>query len=147
MANLITLTGRLVADPELRFTKAGKPVCTFTLADDYGHRDRNTNEWVKDGSTFLRVEVWGHHAEQCTEHLRKGQRTIVVGEIRQRDWQTDAGEKRQAFEVKNVSEVGPALDKWAPRGQQSGGHGQQQAQRQPQDDPWGSAPVDETAPF
>lgn len=139
MSNQITLTGRLTADPELRFTPNGKAVAIFTVADDYGHRDRSTNEWVKDGSTFLPVEVWGHHAESCTENLRKGQRVVVVGEVRQRSYETREGEKRHVYEVKNVSEVGQALDKWQPRGAVDGGR-RAPASKQ-QDDPWGSAPA------
>lgn len=142
MANSITLNGRLTADPELRFTSNGKPVATFTVADDYGHRDRNTKEWVKDGTTFLSVEVWDHLAEECSEKLSKGQAVVVVGEVRQRQYETRDGEKRSAFEVKNVSAVGPLLRRYPPKGFQSS----PPPQSQDVADPWGEAPGPSSEP-
>lgn len=136
MSNNITLTGRLTAAPDLRFTPSGKAVATFTVVDDYGRKNRDTGQWEKEGSTFLRCEVWGTHAEQVAE-LNKGQRVVVVGEIRQRDYERN-GEKRTAYEVKNVSEVGVLVDKWERR---ADGQGRQGGSKPPADDPWSSAPA------
>lgn len=36
---------------------------------------------------------------------------LLVGHLRQREWETEHGEKRHAFEV-DVTEIGPSL-KWA----------------------------------
>lgn len=144
MSNNITLTGRLTDAPSVRWTQTGKAVAGFTVADDYGRKNRDTGQWEKEGVTFLRCEVWGVHAERVAE-LTKGQRVVVVGEIRQRDYEHN-GEKRTAYEVKNVSEVGVLVDKWEKRGGAS--RGQAPAPQQPADDPWGTpAPADEPAPF
>ena len=39
MLNRITMTGRLVADPELRRTQSGVSVTSFRIANDRGERD------------------------------------------------------------------------------------------------------------
>ena len=138
MTNTSVITGRLVADVEMRFTPSGKSVASFTVADDYGRKNRDTGKWEKEGSTFLPVEVWGFHGENAAEKLSKGMRVIVVGEIRQRHYQTRDGEKRSVFEVKQVDEVGVLLDKWAPRDYQPAPN-----PAPSQEDPWGT-PVDDT---
>lgn len=140
MSNTIQITGRAVADAELRWTPNGKAVTTFRLADDYGHRDRASNEWVKDGTTFLPVEVWEHLAEECAEKVRKGVLVTVIGRLRQREYEDRDGNKRSVYEVKDVQDVALPLPKWKPREQQGSG-GQYQRPSQQQDDPWGSAPA------
>ncbi|CAM3430094.1 single-stranded DNA-binding protein [Tsukamurella hominis] len=140
MTNTITIEGRATAPAELRFVAStGKAVATFTVADDYGHRDRQTNEWIKDGVTFLRVEVWDYLAEACAEKIGKGTKVTVTGALRQREYEHN-GEKRTAYEIKNVSQVALPLDRFKPREQQGSG-GQYQRPSQQQDDPWGSAPA------
>ncbi len=143
----ITIIGNLTDAPELRFTAAGKAVANFTVA--VSKRIKDGNDW-KDGPTsFYRCSMWDTPAENMAESLGKGQRVIVVGEIAQRSFETNAGEKRSVFEV-TASEVGPSL-RWATAKPEKASS-QAQVMRQkakPADDPWGSAPAigDETAPF
>lgn len=126
----ITLIGRATADAELRFTSGGKAVATLNVADN--HRRKDGNEWVDDGTTFYRVTAWEHLAEQMAEHVKRGQRVIVVGEVRNREYERD-GEKRRSLEIR-AYEIGPALDKYPPR---------------TADDPWagGAADADSNPPF
>lgn len=87
--NSITLTGRLVRAPELR-TVAESDLATIRLAFD---------QRGKDAPGFIDVEVWGAYA-QTVRPLRKGQRVGVTGQLRYREWSTDAGERRSAFAVR-----------------------------------------------
>lgn len=131
----ITVTGR-ISEPSLRYTPSGKPVCEFAVFDN--HRRKDGSEWVDDGSTAYRVSAWDHLGEKCAE-LTKGQRVIVVGELRNREYEKD-GEKRRSLEIR-AYEVGPALDKYRPR---DGGTSRPAAQG----DPWTTAPADDSeAPF
>lgn len=129
----ITLIGRATADPELRFTSGGKAVATLNVADN--HRRKDGNEWVDDGTTFYRVTAWEYLAEQVAEQVKRGQRVIVVGELRNREYERD-GEKRRSLEIR-AYEVGPALDKYRPR---DGG-----SRPAAQGDAWGAS--SEEAPF
>lgn len=139
MSNTITITGRATADADLRFLANGKPVSTFTVADDFGSKDRQTGEWIKKGTTFLRVEAWDHLAEECAEKVRKGVLVSVTGQLQQREYEHN-GEKRQAYEIKNVSQIALPLPRFKPKGEPTG-DGRYQRPAQQQDDPWGSAPA------
>jgi single-strand DNA-binding protein len=104
-----TIVGNLTADPELRFTPGGAPVADFTVA--VTPRVKDGAGW-KDGDTsFFRCTAWRGLAEHLAKSLGKGDRVLVHGTLRQRSWETDAGEKRSAVEVQ-VDELGPSL-KWA----------------------------------
>ena len=107
--NFVTVVGNLTDDPELRFTPQGTAVANFRLA--VTARVRDGDSW-KDGETsFFRVNVWRQLAENAAESLTKGARTIVVGRLRTRSWETPEGDKRSVTEIE-ADEVGPSL-KWA----------------------------------
>jgi single-strand DNA-binding protein len=105
------MAGTLTADVELRFTPNGVAVANFTVATNDRRFDKTSNEWVDGSATFLRCTLWRQAAENATESLSKGTRVLLTGALRQREWQTDDGQKRYAFEV-DVTEIGPSL-KWA----------------------------------
>jgi single-strand DNA-binding protein len=110
IGNEVVLVGNLTDDPELRYTPQGTPVASFTIAINRRTRD-DAGEW-KDGETaFVRCNVWRQQAEHVAESLSKGTRTIVVGRIRTRSWETPEGQKRSATEIECES-VGPSLE-WA----------------------------------
>ena len=105
---IITIVGNLVDDPELRFTGSGVAVANFRVASTPRMYDKNTSEW-KDGDTlFMSCSVWRQYAENVAESLTKGTRVIVTGRLKQRSYETQAGEKRTVVELE-VEEVGPAL--------------------------------------
>jgi single-strand DNA-binding protein len=104
----ITIVGNLVDDPELRFTPAGQPVARFRVASTPRFRDNSTGEWKDGDSLFLTCNVWRQAAENVAESLQRGMRVIVSGRLRQRNYETQAGEKRTVFEVE-VDDVGPSL--------------------------------------
>ena len=104
----ITISGNLVADPELRFTPAGQPVARFRVASTPRFRDNSTGEWKDGDSLFLTCNVWRQAAENAAESLTRGMRVIVSGRLRQRSYETKEGEKRTVYEVE-VDDVGPSL--------------------------------------
>jgi single-strand DNA-binding protein len=84
-------------------------VANFTVA--VTPRVKDGDGW-KDGETsFLRVTAWRQLAEHAADSLSKGDRVVVYGTLRQRSWETDAGQRRSTVEVQ-VEEVGPSL-RWA----------------------------------
>ncbi|WP_028924972.1 single-stranded DNA-binding protein [Pseudonocardia acaciae] len=138
----VTVAGTLTADPELRYTPNGHAVANFTVAANDRRFDRRTGEWVDAGATFLRCQIWRDAAEHVAESLNRGNRVIVTGRLKQREYETREGEKRTVFEL-DVTEIGPSL-KWATAavkkatrtGANTGGG----------DDPWGTAPAQPDAP-
>lgn len=143
----ITICGNLVDDPELRFTPSGAAVAKFRIASTPRTFDRQSNEWKDAESLFLTCNVWRQPAENVAETLRRGMRVIVQGQLKQRSYETSAGEKRTVFEIE-VTDCGPSL-----RGQvaEVKRANRQQPQNAPQqarqngpgrsDDPWSSSPA------
>lgn len=102
---LMTVIGNLTADPELRFIPSGKAVANFTIASTPRFFDRNTNDWKDGDALFMRCNIWDKPAENAAESFRKGDRVIAQGRLRQRSFETQAGEKRTVVELE-VDEIG-----------------------------------------
>lgn len=105
---VITVIGNLTDDPELRFTPSGAAVSNFTVASTPRSFDKESQEW-RDGDTlFLRCSVWRQAAENVAESLRRGDRVIVQGRLKQRSYETAEGEKRTVYEME-ADEVGASV--------------------------------------
>lgn len=79
MYQQITLIGNLGSDPELRHTATGVPVSSFRLAV---HKQWNAQDGEqKEKVTWFRVTAWQKLAEVVHEHLSKGRRVLVIGEV------------------------------------------------------------------
>lgn len=95
MLNVATIMGRLVADPELRYTPNDVAVTSFTLAVD--------RSYVKAGAErqadFIDVVAWRNTAEFVCKYFRKGQLMAVQGSIQTRSYTDSQGNKRKAFEI------------------------------------------------
>lgn len=82
--NSIVLSGRTTADPELRFTQTGTPVANFSMAvDRFSGGEKETE--------FFRIVLWGKAAEATAEHLIKGQKCMVQGELRINEYENKEG--------------------------------------------------------
>lgn len=86
--NLVVLEGRLVSDPETRYTQNGTALCRFSLANN---QDYYKGEELQKDVNFIEVTTWAKLAEQCNEYLKKGKRVIVNGRLKQNKWQDDEG--------------------------------------------------------
>ena len=92
--NHIDIMGRIVRDPELRYTNSNTPVCSFTLAVD---RDRSSSG---DKETdFIDIVTWNKTAEFVSKYLSKGRMAVVSGKLQIRDWTDKNGNKRRTAEV------------------------------------------------
>lgn len=95
--NKVQIIGHLGKDPEMRYTPAGKPVTTFTVAVSRswisadGER-HNETEWFN-------VVVWGNLAEICKQHLSKGQQVYIEGRLQSRRWDGKEGQKHTSIEI------------------------------------------------
>jgi single-strand DNA-binding protein len=107
--NHTTIVGNLVDDPELRFTNNGTPVVNLRVA--VTQRVQEGGAWRDGETTFLRVNAWRDQATHLADSLRKGDRIMVMGRLRQRSWETPDGERRSVAEIE-ADEVGASL-RWA----------------------------------
>lgn len=127
----ITIEGRAVADPDLKFTASGKAVCNVRVA---ASESKKTDTGWEDGDKlFLNASVWDASGEAVAEHIRKGDKITVTGRLFQREYETSAGEKRTSLEVKFAT-IAKVID--APRGQTTRQPVAAAASSAPAADPW-----------
>lgn len=129
MLPTITIDGRLVADPELRFTQAGKAVCSMRVAASDSKKDANGN-WETTEQVFIGVTLWENEGEAAAEAFQKGDQVLITGRIFQREYEKRDGSKGTSLEVKFPS---IAKKVSAPRAERSS------SPSAPANDPWGSA--------
>ena len=96
MLNHITIMGRLVRDPELRYTSSQTPVASFTLAVDRDFASRDGGERQTD---FIDCVAWRQSAEFVNKYFTKGSMAVVAGRLQIRDWNDRDGNKRRSAEV------------------------------------------------
>ena len=96
MLNHITIMGRLVADPELRYTPSNIPTASFRLAVDRDFKARETGERKAD---FINVVAWRSTAEFVARNFSKGRMAVVDGRLQIRDYTTKDGNRQFIAEV------------------------------------------------
>lgn len=77
MLNHIVLIGRLVRDPELRYTSNGTPVANFTLAVERNYK----NSQGETDVDYIKIVTWRKLAENVAHHLGKGRLVAVEGSL------------------------------------------------------------------
>ena len=77
MLNVVAIMGRLVADPQLRQTAAGKNVSAFRIACDRGRKDANG----QNQADFLDVVAWEKTADFICRYFSKGDLIAVSGRV------------------------------------------------------------------
>ncbi|MER8083808.1 single-stranded DNA-binding protein [Streptomyces sp. NPDC094048] len=149
----LTGTGRLTADPELRFVQSGKAVASVPLAFNSRRLNPQTNQWEDADVMYVRGTAWERLAENIVETLAKGMEVNVTGELRTESWEKDGVKhERTALMIRSI---GPSLafataqvtkaatgTNGAQTGSQPPGQAQQARPQQtrpaqpPADDPW-----------
>lgn len=95
--NTVQILGNLARDPELRFTKTGRAVATFTVAATNTYIDSATNE-TKEQTAFINCVAWGKTGESVGS-CKKGERLFVEGRLQTRSYEDSNGQKKYVTEV------------------------------------------------
>ena len=78
MSNKMFITGRLTADPEVRYGGANNTaIARFTLASQRNYKDKDGN-YVSD---FIKCIAFGKTAEVLEKYGKKGVKLIVIDEL------------------------------------------------------------------
>jgi len=98
--NKVIILGRLTANPEIRYTQAGKAVASLTIAVNRG--------FGSDSADFINCVAWEKLAEIIGNNLSKGSQVLVEGRMQNRSYENNQGEKRFITEVviNNIEFVG-----------------------------------------
>ena len=117
--NRVDLVGRIVRDPEVRYTKGGKAVLGFTVAID--------RKGKADGADFITCVAFGKTAENMGKYVSKGDRLSVVGRLQTGQYTDKNGVNHYTTDVitdeveflgggKRKERVEPAEDDFDPEG-------------------------------
>ncbi len=97
LVNNVNLLGNLTKDPDVRYTKTGRAVATFTLACTNTYIDSATDE-TKEQTAFINCVAWGKLGESVG-NLRKGSPCFVNGRLQTRSYKTKEGDNKYITEV------------------------------------------------
>ena len=94
MLNVTAITGRLVRDPELRYTSAQTPVTSVSIAVK--------REYIREGepeADFFDIVAWRQTAEFICKYFKKGSLISVVGSLQNRHWTDKHDQNRVTTEI------------------------------------------------
>lgn len=83
----MTVSGRLVADPESRNTKSGGvPFTAFRIASTVRRVNRETGEFEDAATSFVNVTAFRALGANVASSLHKGDPVVVYGRMRVNQW-------------------------------------------------------------
>lgn len=91
MSDTITLTGLVATEPRHLVTGEGLPITSFRLASTQRRYDRGQQRWIDGDTNWFTITSFRQVALNVNASVRKGQRVVVTGRLRVRDW--ESGEK------------------------------------------------------
>lgn len=94
--NKVILMGRLVRDPEVRYTNGNNTlVATFQLAVNR----RFAKQGEERQADFFQIVAWDKTGEFCSKYFKKGQQVGVIGRLQTRNYDDKDGKKVYVTEV------------------------------------------------
>lgn len=99
MLNECHFIGNLGADPESRYTQAGKQVVSLRLAVTDKWKDQASGE-RKESTEWISVSIFSEGlCKVAMDYLRKGSKIYISGKWRTRKWQDQSGQDRYSTEL------------------------------------------------
>ena len=86
MTDSITLTGLVATTPRHLVTSEGLPITSFRLASTQRRYDRAAQKWIDGETNWYTITTFRHLAVNVVGSIAKGQRVVVTGRLRLRDW-------------------------------------------------------------
>lgn len=142
---VVTIEGRLVEEPVLRFTPSGLAVAKLRMVASSRKKDEESGKWVDDKTLWINVTAWRDLAENCAESLGKGDLVVCVGKLVTNSWETKEGEKRSVIELTADSVSASLLFRTIKHGE--GQVARSAGAKSGDEDPWKRPPDDDEPPF
>ena len=89
--------GHLASQPEIKKTKGGHTVTTFSVATNRGWGSKDDD--AKPTADFHKIVAWRKLGEACGEYLKKGSSVYVEGYLSQNKYLDKEGKNRKSTEV------------------------------------------------
>ena len=94
--NKVMLMGRLVRDPEVRYSQASEPVAVARYSLAVEKRFKRQGESDAD---YISCVTFGKSTQFLEKHVKKGQRIVVCGRLQTRSWEDKDNNKHYVTEV------------------------------------------------
>jgi single-strand DNA-binding protein len=88
MTDTLTLTGLVATTPRHLVTSEGLPITSFRLASTQRRYDRGTQKWIDGDTNWYTITAFRQLAINVVGSVNKGQRIVVSGKLRVRDWES-----------------------------------------------------------
>jgi single-strand DNA-binding protein len=105
MSETITVTGNIATEPEQRVVRGDEKVTSFRIAATRRRFDEQTRSWVDVYTNYYSVSAFRALGLNAYTALRKGQRVIVTGRLRVKEW--DNGTKQGVTAEIDADGIGP----------------------------------------
>lgn len=125
--------GRIIADPDMRYTPSGKAVIKLRLAFNYNRFNQETRSFDTVATFFVDAEAWEDAAERLAEAAHKGDEIHVSGELATDSWEQDGQTRSKPVLRLRRSRVIPKAERPA-----QGAPSARPAPSGPSADPWGA---------
>jgi len=89
MTDHISITGLVATEPRNIVTSEGLAICSFRMASPQRHFSRTGNTWIDGETNWYTVSAFRQLAEHAASSLRKGERIVVRGRLKLRQWERD----------------------------------------------------------
>ncbi|MCX7522189.1 single-stranded DNA-binding protein [Microbacterium sp. STN6] len=126
MSDTVTVTGVVASDVSLTVAGEGLHIARFRLASTQRRRNKSSGEWEDGPTNWYGVSAFRRLADNSATSLVKGERVVVTGRLRVREWETE-GRKGTAIEI-DADAIGhdlnwgtTGLTKSKPKGQSDAG--------------------------
>jgi single-strand DNA-binding protein len=110
----LTITGNLTAEPKSDVGPSGVMWAKIRVASTNRVFDKAENQWRDADTVFIDVKCWRRLAENVVATLQRGDRVLVSGRLRQREYDDPQGVHRTVTEIEADS-IGPDLSRCAAR--------------------------------
>lgn len=89
MTDHISITGLIATEPRNIVTSEGLAICSFRVASPQRHFNRSQNTWIDGETNWYTVSAFRQLAEHAATSLHKGERIVVRGKLKLRQWERD----------------------------------------------------------
>ena len=89
MSETITVTGVVATEPRHVVTAEGLNITSFRLASTQRKFDKGSDKWVDGDTNWYTVSCFRQLAANAAASVLKGQRVLVTGRVRIREWVKD----------------------------------------------------------
>ncbi|WP_312181991.1 single-stranded DNA-binding protein [Arthrobacter sp.] len=99
MTDTITLRGFVATEVRTTTAESGLAIAGFRICTTERRLDRETGVWVDGHTNWYSVSMFRQLATNAGVSIHKGDRVIVTGRLRVRQWATDSGRSGTSVDI------------------------------------------------